>query len=101
MAYLIDASTLIEAKDRNYPFDICPGFWDWLDKQNDSGVVFSINRIRMELEAGNDALAVWAKSRGAAFFLPIDPPVAPAMARISLWAITSGFRPQAHTEFLG
>lgn len=29
--FLLDANVFIEAKNRYYGFDICPGFWRWLD----------------------------------------------------------------------
>ncbi len=29
--YLFDANVFIEAKNRYYAFDICPGFWEWMD----------------------------------------------------------------------
>ncbi len=31
MAYLLDANVFIDAKNRYYGFDFCPGFWDWVD----------------------------------------------------------------------
>nr|WP_269633613.1 DUF4411 family protein [Pelomonas sp. BJYL3] len=30
MAYLLDANVFIQAKNLQYGFDFCPGFWDWL-----------------------------------------------------------------------
>ena len=34
MNYLLDANTLIEAKNRYDQMSICPGYWDWLPKAN-------------------------------------------------------------------
>ncbi len=31
MRYLLDANVFIEAKNLYYAFDICPGFWTWMD----------------------------------------------------------------------
>ena len=28
MKYLLDSNVFIEAKNRYYAFDICPGFWE-------------------------------------------------------------------------
>ncbi len=69
MAYLIDADVLIEAKDRHYGFDFCPGFWDWLVQEQAAGNVFSVEKVREELTAGNDDLSAWAQAQGAGFFL--------------------------------
>lgn len=72
MAYLLDADILIQAKDEYYGFDLCPGFWDWLDRGNARGWVFSVKAVGDELARGNDALAQWAKDRGDRFFIPVD-----------------------------
>lgn len=100
MAYLVDASSLIEAKDRYYGFDFCPGFWDWLDQRHAAGSVFSIDRIRSELVSGNDDLAGWATARNA-FFLPLDAAAVAAVTQINSWVQRENFKPQAKTQFLG
>ena len=65
MAYLLDANVFIQAKNLHYGLDFCPAFWDWLIAQNQTGQVFSIERVGDEIEAGADALAAWAAARGA------------------------------------
>ena len=67
MIYLLDANTLIEAKNRYYQMSICPGYWDWLLRANQAGKVHSIRSVRDELQRGNDALAVWAKEHAPLF----------------------------------
>jgi uncharacterized protein DUF4411 len=32
MAYLLDTDVFIQAKNLHYAFDVCPGFWSWLDR---------------------------------------------------------------------
>ena len=46
MAYLLDTNVFIEAKNRYYSFEVCPGFWDWIVAENAAGHVFSILRSR-------------------------------------------------------
>jgi hypothetical protein len=46
MAYLLDADTFIQAKNLHYGFDFCPGFWDWIVRENAAGRVFSIGKVR-------------------------------------------------------
>lgn len=99
MAYILDANTLIQAKNEYYGFDLCPGFWNWLDQQNQSGQVFSIDRIQQELENGNDDLATWATAHGAVFFQPIDAPTAQAMGTVSNWVQNGNFTDQAKRTF--
>jgi len=62
MNFLLDTNVFIEAKNRYYAFDICPGFWDWMDSA--CGVkVASIVNVREELTRGDDELSAWAHDR--------------------------------------
>ncbi len=99
--YLIDANCLIEAKNRWYGFDICPAFWQWIENQNEAGVIYSIDKIKTELVAGRDELAQWAQAKGQGFFLPTDNDVAVAYTQIVAWAQTANFKPQAIQDFMG
>lgn len=99
MPYLIDASSLIEANNRYYSFDFCPGYWDWLEQQNTAGNVYSIDRIYDELNSGNDPLVVWAKQRRTSFFLPVDSATITAMTQVTQWANGGNFTPRAQAEF--
>ena len=61
MTDLLDADTLIDAKNRYYDFDVCPGFWDWIDQQFDTRVA----RGRAWQPVRNDAIlgVCWRLSR--------------------------------------
>jgi hypothetical protein len=61
--YLLDSNIFIEAQNRYYANDICPGFWEWLDDANRQGLVASISEVYEELAGGSDALAKWVKAR--------------------------------------
>jgi len=100
MAYLLDTNVFIEAKNRYYGFEICPGFWDWIDAENAAGRLFSIEKVGDELRAGEDALADWAKARGTELFLAPDPAVLPALGTVSSWSKGQGYEPAAITTFL-
>lgn len=100
MAYLLDANVFIEAKRRHYGMDFCPAFWEWLDKQNGAGRVFSIEKVGDELRAGSDELAEWAVKRGAIFFLPPDDPLLGSLAAVAEWVGGQGYRPAAVSVFL-
>lgn len=63
MRFLLDANTYIQAKNQYYGMDICPAYWDWLDQQVELGELASIDMVGMELKAGHDELAKWAKDR--------------------------------------
>lgn len=101
MAYLLDANVFIAAKDLYYGFDFCPAFWDWLIRRNETGHVFSVERIGDELTGGDDQLADWANERGGTFFLPADATALPALNTIAEWVNQQAqYTPAAKNTFL-
>ena len=63
MKYLLDANVFIEAHQRYYAFNLCPGFWKsliWHHKQNR---IYSIDRIELELKGSGDDLYKWAATQ--------------------------------------
>lgn len=67
MIYLLDANTLIEAKNRYYRMTICPAYWSWIQRSQGAGVVASIEPVGDELRRGHDELAGWAKDQDGLF----------------------------------
>jgi len=65
--YILDANIFIEAKNRYYAFNLCPGFWDSLLHHNRMGNLESIDRIKEELIEGKDILADWSKKSSDLF----------------------------------
>lgn len=99
--YLLDSNVFIEAKNRYYSFDLCPGFWEWVDKEHGNGTVCSISHVKDELLAGGDDLSDWARSRPSSFWLEVDSTVVPSMTTVS--QMVDGFiefQPNAKAEFL-
>ncbi|MDF1618600.1 DUF4411 family protein [Petrocella sp. FN5] len=73
MQYLLDTNIFIQAKNIEYPFDVFPGFWDWLDRDLTAKSISSIKPIYTEIENGNDELAEWIKTyNNNDYFLPVD-----------------------------
>lgn len=99
-SYLLDANVFIEAKDKYYDFDVCPGFWDWLDAQREAARVLSIERVGTELNMRDDRLAGWAEARGTTLFLPPDEDVITSLQAVANWATQSGYTPAAISQFL-
>lgn len=66
--FLLDANAFIEAKDRYYGFDICPGYWSSLLAQHDSKRLFSIDRIADELNEQDDVVKQWIENKVPATF---------------------------------
>ncbi|MCE7935410.1 MAG: DUF4411 family protein [Chlorobi bacterium CHB2] len=69
MPYLLDTNLFIQAKNEYYGFDICPGFWTWLEQMNRKKQIFSIKQVYEELVGYGDDLSLWTKKQGAKFFL--------------------------------
>ena len=66
--YVLDANVFIEAKNKYYGFNLCPGFWKALIGRHESSHIFSIDKVRDELVKvrsdpgdGPDRLSDWAK----------------------------------------
>lgn len=72
MKYLLDANVFIEAKNKYYAFDLCPGFWEWIDHvaQDEVGSTLGVCE---ELRGHSDELAAWATERHSQpWFLKIE-----------------------------
>lgn len=100
MAYLLDTGVFIEAKRRFYGLDFVPGYWDWLMREATAGTIRSIERVADEIDAQADELSEWAAKLPDEFFLRPDSSFSDAFQRVSQWALSSGFRASAYSEFL-
>lgn len=58
---VLDTNVFIEPKNRYYPFDICPGFWEFLIADFKDGNAVSVLSVRDELLAQEDDLSDWVK----------------------------------------
>jgi hypothetical protein len=67
--YLLDANVFIEAKNRCYGFNLCPGYWSALVLHSRNRRVQSIDRVRDELIRPSmpgeepDPLSDWARNK--------------------------------------
>jgi len=86
MAYLLDSNVFIRAKNEYYGFDICPGFWDWLDVAAERGDVLSVEAVYDELAPQLDDLAEWVRAR-ANMFLDVTAEVVAAAQQVNTWAV--------------
>ena len=73
--YILDSDVFITAKNLYYAFDICPGFWKNLVRSHEEEHVFSIDRVRGELLAGDreEDLVQWVRDEvPRSFFASVD-----------------------------
>jgi hypothetical protein len=99
--FLLDANVFIAAYQQYYNFDICRGFWRALKLHHDRKRVFSIDRVRRELE-GQDKLSAWVKDEAPKTFFKAtaDQAVLAAYKDIMKWAnAESQFIDSAKKEF--
>lgn len=97
MKYLLDSDSLIRSKNDSYRFDRHPGFWQFLERSNAEGVVYSIERVGREL-TGEDELAKWAKKQGPHFFLQPDDKVIDSFRKVARWVVANSQYIQAAKE---
>lgn len=102
MEYLMDSSALIQAKNQFYRFSFCPGFWDWVAAEHAKGALFSIAKVKEELEDGKDDLANWAvKVIPASFFIGPTAAVVTTQGVVSQWVnAQASYSPQEKARFL-
>lgn len=70
--YVLDSNVFMEAARRYYAFDIAPAFWHGLVAHAGNGRVCSIDRVKDEIDRGNDELKEWANSDFHSWFATTD-----------------------------
>lgn len=102
--YLLDANIFLDAMKRYYAFDLCPGFWAALVEQHASGRVFSIDRVRDELDQVDDQLRQWMTTVMPAshFAASDDEATIDWFTKMMAWVQAQAqFSSQAKAEFAG
>lgn len=100
--YVLDANVFIEAHQRYYGLDVCPGFWLALIRQHESKRVFSIDKVKVEILAGNDPLSRWARDTAPSTFFKgtADKAVSDAFRDVANWVQAEPqFSPEAKAQF--
>ena len=100
--YLLDANVFIEAKNRYYGFDLCPGFWVSMIRRHDEKRVVSIDRIENELKEQDDDVKKWIKESAPDTFFKktADQDVIDMFQKMVTWVYgQSQFTAEAKSEF--
>jgi hypothetical protein len=100
--FVLDANVFIEAHKRYYPLDFCPGFWRALILKHNDKCVFSIDRVKKEIDEGNDELTTWANDRAPETFFKktADKAVIDSFQKIVRWVHAEPhYTPEAKAEF--
>ena len=101
--YILDANIFIDAHRRYYSFDICPGFWDWLERKYEEGSIFSIKEVYDELLKKEDEASEWAKKMSERKFFREADDVATInkVKELGDWAAGGKFKKKAVNKFCG
>lgn len=69
--YILDTNVFLQAKFLFYRFDFCQGFWHWLESAHAAGLIYSIKKVKKELQNGDkdDQARIWAEAMPDSFFL--------------------------------
>lgn len=99
--YLLDANVFIEASQKYYAMDICPGFWQSMIRQNTKKRLCSIQQVKDELLQIDDPLRAWANNATETFFKKTsDIEVLNEFKELVNWVqAESQFTPEAKAEF--
>jgi len=85
--FLLDANAFIESAKRFYALDIAPGYWNSLIKNATIGRVRSIDRIKIEIDKGQDHLTTWTNTHFSNHFESTNQPdVIGAYVSVMRWA---------------
>lgn len=66
--FVLDTNILIEAQNRYYAMDLCPGFWNCLLHFHQVGRVLGIDKVLKEIRTNNDELIEWIREAPATLF---------------------------------
>lgn len=99
--YLLDANVFIEAAKGYYAFDIAPRFWEALISEASEGRVRSIDRVKEEIDRGNDELKEWANGSFREWFVSTDADdMIQGYRDVMVWAFHQNqFKPEAKANF--
>lgn len=100
--YLVDANALMQAKRLYYRFDLCPGFWDCMAWHHKQGSIFSIDKVKKEIEDGKDDLSQWVKRECPKSFFEAttDPQIAAGYGNAMVWVQSQArYTPAATSKF--
>lgn len=97
--YVLDTNVFVEAYQRYYALDLCPGFWTSLEYHVGDGRVHSIDRVKAEIAPGDD-LRVWVDQTPEGMFASTAAAdVVARFADIMAWVQAGDFMEAAKAEF--
>lgn len=88
MKYLFDTNIFVESK-KNMPMDVWSTFWKRMRELINSGAVYSIDKVKEEIDRGKDELTAWIRNNAPKdFFMRQDDDIMAKLAETISWAET-------------
>ncbi len=85
MTYLLDSNIFIQSR-KNLPMDIWNTFWHKIIELAQEGFIFTITKVKEEIERGNDDLSIWMKTNlPNDFFIAEDATILITYAETQNW----------------
>ncbi|MEG0621026.1 MAG: DUF4411 family protein [Raoultibacter sp.] len=97
--FIVDTNILVTAKNSEYGFDICPGFWDLLKKGFQSGRVVSHRLVRKEVLVGADELTEWVSELNESYFLDETEAEVKQYLEMCQWVKRNSYKETAIRDF--
>ena len=99
--YLFDANVLIQSQNTFYSKDICPGFWDWLIREDLKGNLKSIREVHAEFTPDNPDLQAWlGKNESLFIFQSSESKLNQAYKKLAKWVNERNCCDSAKSKFL-
>lgn len=100
MKYLFDTNVFIRSKNE-LPEDIWPTFWMRIAELIRDGKIYTSEKVKEEIERGDDELTQWMKSNASSeFYCSVDSDILNEYSRVQNWAQKCNqFTPTALDDF--
>ena len=59
MAYLLDKSVFLQAKNLYYQMIFCPAFWEWMKISSKKGIIFTTDKVFYSLQKNEHDIGPW------------------------------------------
>lgn len=99
MPFLFDTNIFIRSKNE-LPADVWPSFWQAIALLIREEKIYSSEKVKKEIEQGNDELTVWMKANATpSFYCPIDGDVLSKYSATQNWASQQNFTALALKDY--
>ena len=96
--YILDTNLFVQAGLGHYTHQLTPGYWRWLEKAVEQGIIKSIGAVYREIVQGKDSASDWAKQHKHVF--ENYNASSKSLTSLATWAHSQQFYANAVADFL-